>query len=382
MKTLFKSIVYFFLAFAMGSMFTSCNKEADSSNGGEPTISYVRVTNPASSDSLLIGAAQGKLVAIIGENLGGATEMWFNDQKANLNPTFITNTSILVNVPAQIPLAINNKLKINFSNGKTLLYDFKVQISKPAVGSMVSEFVNEGEVATIRGDFFYAPLTVTFTGGVTGQLVSVADKLLEVRVPAGALPGPITVKTNFGETKSNFWFKDNRNIFISSDPYEGWWNSSYVVTAPGAGDPPKISGNYIRFKKPIGAWSWNEVAGGPASAMPAHSKNIPDAAILKPEDYNLKFEVNTVKPYTNNVLKINVALSAEDNDAYLWKPPYDTKGQWQTVIIPFEEVIASYKVRPTVNPAGYWSRLLFHGPGDLDADISFDNFRVVPKISK
>jgi hypothetical protein len=245
---------------------------------------------------------------------------------------------------------------------------------------MLSEHVNAGDVATIRGDFFYAPLTVTFTGGVNGELVSVTDKIIEVRVPAGAQPGQITVKTNFGETKSDFWFRDTRNVFIDSDPYEGWWNSSYVVTAPGPGDPPKISGNYIRFKKPIGAWSWNEVAGGPASAMPVHSKNIPDAAILKPEDYNLKFEVNTVKPYNNNVLKINVALSGEDNNAYQWKPPYDTKGQWQTVVIPFEEVVASYAVKPVVNPNGYWSRLLFHGPGDLDADISFDNFRVVPKV--
>ena len=83
------------------------------------------------------------------------------------------------------------------------------------------------------------------------------------------------------------------------------------------------------------------------------SKNVPDAAILKPSDYNLKFEVNTVKPYNNNMLKINVGILAEDNDAYLWKPPYDTKGQWQTVVIPFEEVVASYKVKPTVNPDGY-----------------------------
>jgi hypothetical protein len=155
-----------------------------------------------------------------------------------------------------------------------------------------------------------------------------------------------------------------------------------VVTSTVAGDPQKINGNYIRFKKAIGGWSWNEVAGGPASAMPTHSKNIPDAAIIKPEDYNLKFEVNTMKPYSANLLKINVALNAEDNDAYQWKPPYDTKGQWQTVVIPFEDVVASYKVRPTVNPTGYWSRLLFHGAGDLDADISFDNFRVVPKIHK
>ena len=144
-----------------------------------------------------------------------------------------------------------------------------------------------------------------------------------------------------------------------------------------------INGNYIRFKKPIGAWSWNEVAGGPASAMGAISKNIPDEAILKPSDYNLKFEVNTVKPYSSNVLKINMGLSAGfNNDNYKWNPPYDTKGQWQTVIIPFEEIAASYGAPLSVSPNGYYTRLLFHGGGDLDADILFDNFRVVPKVLK
>lgn len=382
MKSINKTILLLTMLIAVMSIVTSCDKDNDQPNNGEPRIKYVRVTEPTSSDSLLVGAGQGVLIAIVGENLQDAVEIWFNDQPAKLTPTYITSTSILLRVPSQIPLDVNNKMKIVFGNGKTLLYDFEVQISKPAVSSMISEFVNEGDVATIRGDFFYEPLTVTFTGGVEGEKVSFEDKIIEVRVPAGAQPGPITIKTNFGETKSNFWFRDNRNIFIDSDPYEGWWNSSYVISTPGAGDPPKISGNYLRFKKAIGAWSWNELAGGPASAMPVHSKNVPDAAILNPNDFNLKFEVNTVKPYSSNQLKINVALLAEDNDAYKWNPPFDTKGQWQTVVIPFEEVVASYKVKPTVSPNGYWSRLLFHGPGELDADISFDNFRVVPKVSK
>lgn len=371
----------FATAIAMGSMLTSCSKD-NSNSGGAPRIKYVRVTTPTSSDSLLVGASQGQLIAIVGENLQNVTELWFNDQKANLTPTYITNTTILVSVPSPIPKEISNKMKLIFSDGTVLYYDFEVQISKPVVSSMVCEFVNTGEVATIRGNFFYAPIEVTFTGGVTGEIVAISDDAqnLQVRVPVGATAGPVTVKTNFGITKSDFWFKDNRNVFIDSDPYEGWWNASYVISNPGPNDPPIISGNYLRFQKSIAAWSWNELAGGPASAMPVHSKNIPDAAILKPQDYNLKFEVNTTKPYTSNMLKINVALLAEDNNAYLWSPPYDTKGQWQTVVIPFETVVASYAVRPTVSATGYWSRLLFHGAGDLDADISFDNFRVVPKV--
>ena len=371
-----------FMALAVTSMYTSCKKTA-LPNNGEPRITYIRMTNPQSSDSLLVAAGQGRLIAIIGENLQDAVEIWFNDQRAILTPTYITSTSILVSVPTKIPSTITNKMKIIFSNRKELLYDFTVSISKPAVTRMVSEYVNTGDVATITGDYFYAPLTVTFTGGVTGQIVSVKDQEVQVRVPAGAEPGPVTIKTNFGETKSNFWFRDNRNIFISGDPHEGWWGT-YLVTNPGPNDPAKISGNYYRFKKQVKAWVWEapEVAGGPASSMQTHSRKIPDAAILKPEDYDLKFEINTLKPYNSNRIVINVGLNAEDNNNYAWNPPYDSKGQWNTIIIPFETIVKSYTVKPVVNPNGYWSRILVFGPGDLDADMAFDNFRVVPKVDK
>ncbi|HEY5968545.1 MAG TPA: glycan-binding surface protein [Chitinophagaceae bacterium] len=379
MKSINKILLVLIMLTGVAGIFIACDKNNDDS--GEPSVNYVRITRPESSDSLLVGAGQGRLIAIVGENLKDAVEVWFNDRQAVLTPTYITDKSILVSVPNPIPTDITNKMKIVFKNGFILYHDFVVQISEPYVASMVSEFVNDGDVATIRGDFFYEPLTVTFTGGVTGTIVSVTPQAVQVRVPAGAQAGRITVKTNFGETKSNFWFRDSRNHFINSDPYEGWWNASYVVSSPGPGDPPKISGNYIRFKKQIGSWSWNELAGGPASAMPVHSKNIPDAAILKAEDYYLKFEVNTIKPYNGNLVKINLALLAEDNDAYKWNPPYDTKGQWQTVVIPLEEVFASYRVKPTVSASGYWCRLLMgHAPGDLDADMCYDNFRVVPKV--
>ncbi|CAG5007747.1 hypothetical protein DYBT9275_04117 [Dyadobacter sp. CECT 9275] len=384
MKIIYKPLLLLALLAAMLSISISCTED-DLPNNGEPKISYIRVTKPESSDSLLTAALQGTLLAIVGENLEGASQIWFNDQRATLTPTYISNKSILVSVPSKIPADITNKMKIVFANGKTLEHDFKVQISEPVVASMACEYVLTGEVATIRGDYFYEPLTVTFTGGVKGELVSVEDKILQVRIPEGALPGQVTVTTNFGETKSDFWFRDNRNIYLSSDPFTGWWNQSYVVTAPKEGDPPAINGNYIRVKEVIGGWAWKEVAGGPPDAMGAISKNIPDEAILKPADYNLKFEVNTVKPYTANVLKITVGLNDFNNDQYTWMPPYDTQGQWRTVVIPFEEIASSYEkagMKMAVNPNGYYTRLLFHGGGELDADISFDNFRVVPKVIK
>lgn len=378
MKIIFKSIALLVFAIALATVYTSCSED-DLPNNGDPMIKYIRVPDPASSDSLLVSGFQANMVVIVGENLKDAVQIWFNDQPGQLVSTFITNTTIFTVVPADIPEVITNKITIVFSNGKTLEHDFVVEISEPEVLSMNSEYVLEGEVATIRGNFFYEPLTVTFTGGATGQLVSVDDQIIEVEVPAGAQPGPITITTNFGETESDFWFRDNRNIFISSDPFTGWWNAAYVITSPGATDPPSINGNYIRVKRVVGAWAWTEVAGGPASAMGAISKNIPDDAILNPADYNFKFEVNTMLPYNNNVIKFNMGIPSENNDEYKWLPPYDTKGEWQTVVIPFDEVAVKLNIK-TVNPDGYWTRILMHGPGELDADISFDNFRIVPKV--
>jgi len=380
MKKIYQSIILFIAVFSLAGI-ASCSKE-DAANGGEPRIKYIRVTNPEAADSLLTAAGQGSLIAIVGENLGAAKEIWFNDQKAVLTPTYITDETILVSVPSKVPTEITNSMRIVFSGGRTLEHSVKLQISKPENKSMTSEYVLDGDVATIKGNYFYEPLSVTFPGGVTGELEAVKDDEIQVRVPAGAQPGQITIKTNFGETKSNFWFRDNRNIYISSDPFSGWWNESFVVTDPGPGDPPAINGNYIRVTKAIGSWSWIEVAGGPANAMGEISKNIPDEAILKPENYYLKFEVNTLKPYNANAIMLNVGLTGENNNGYAWMPPIDTQGKWQTITIPFDEVTKSYKTKLTVSKDGYWARVVFSGAGDLDCDMAFDNFRVVPKVIK
>jgi len=379
MKSINKILLTLLVLITTVGMFTSCKKDS----GGTPVVNYVRITSPESSDSLLVGAGQGQLIAIVGNNLGEAREVWFNDQQARLTPTYISNTSILASVPSAIPDSITNKLTIIFKNGYKLEHSFEVQISKPVLNSMLSEYVNEGDVATIIGNYFYAPVTVTFTGGATAELVDVQDGQIQFTVPSDAQPGPITIKTNFGETKSNFWFRDPRNIFIGSDPFEGWNNASLVVTNPGPGDPAKINGNYFRIKAQVGSWGWNELADGDAGSMPTYSKNIPDDAILHPEKYYLKFEVNTMKPYNNSMITINAGGSVvQDTKGYKWAPPYDTKGKWQTVVIPYDEVVASYTTPPVVNPNGYWAMVLLQGPGDLDADMSFDNFRIVPKVDQ
>ena len=386
MKKICKLSFVLLILFAIAGTFQACKKE----ERGEPRIRYVRLTDAQKADSLITSSFMGGTIAIVGENLGGVSEAWFNNRKALLVPTYISDKSLIVNVPSVVPTEITNKIKLLFSNGKVLEYDFKVNVNRPLLSGMQNEYALEGQTTTIRGNFFYAPVKVIFTGGAEAEIVNFSDNIIEFKIPVGAQPGPITVSSNFGETRSNFYYKDDRNIIISSDPYIGWWGAAFVVTTPGPNDPPKINGNYIRVTRTFVATNWVEIAGGSDQAYYNNSRRIPDESITNPDRYYLKFEVNTLKPYNGYMFRINLALPAAANYAYLWQPPFDSKGKWETVTIPFEDVINSYKnpptgstaVMPIVRTNGYFTRLMFWNPtGSLDCDMAFDNFRIVPKVA-
>src|SRR5688500_301362 len=169
-------IVFLVLALATAGILTNCS---DDSEGGTPMISYVRVTDPASSDSLLIAAGQGQMIAIIGENLQNTQQVWFNDQRATLTTTFISPNSILLRVPSEIPQVLTTQVQLIFAHGESLVYDFSVDISKPEIDHIKSEYVRVGETGTVYGNYFYTPITITLTGGVQAEITSVEEEIIE-----------------------------------------------------------------------------------------------------------------------------------------------------------------------------------------------------------
>ena len=116
MKLINKTHSILIIAMAIIGLFASCKK--DSRSNDMPVINYVRITSPESSDSLLIGAHQGQLIAIIGDNLERTVAIYFNDRKATLTSTYITRKSVLVSVPNPIPTLISNKIKMYFSTDR------------------------------------------------------------------------------------------------------------------------------------------------------------------------------------------------------------------------------------------------------------------------
>jgi hypothetical protein len=384
MKPIFKYALLLLVGLAMTGIFIRCSD--DDSNGGTPSITYIRLTDPASSDSLITSAGQGQMIAIIGQNLQNARELWVNDQQATLSPTFITRTSIITKVPSLIPATINNHMKIIFADGDSLIHDFKLAINEPVIGYMKSEYVNAGDVATINGDFFYEPLTVKFTGGVEGELVSVEDRIIEVRVPDGAEPGPVTIINNFGETESAFWFRDNRNIIASFDETTaGLWHGADLIVATDEAIPA-IEGKFIRMNKALAAWDWFELYVGPANSdVSIDLKNIPAEATENPAKYNLKFELNTLKSLTGATIHIYIGngdlIAGRDAYTFSWQPNINTDGKWETISIPWEEVYKANNEFP-YNADGYNISVHFSGPSAVDADFGLDNMRVVPNITE
>ncbi len=387
-----------------GFFFQSCEKQDEMAM---PEVIYVRKTDPAKSDSLVAHAFMGDNIAIIGKNLGNVDEIWFNDQKANLNPNLVTSTSIIVQVPEIIPATVTNKMTlINSDKVKKLEYEFGVDVPAPLVDRMVCEYVADGETAVIKGNYFVddpaLPLAVLFPGNVAGTIVSSTITEIQVTVPAGVGPGQVQVKTLYGTTRSRFFFRDDRNIILNFDDLTaaGGWRSGVI----GNSNPEPVDGNYVRFSGAMagGAGStWNEDAfsfnlwplANERPDIPVYTGDIKDGLI--------KFEVNVLAAWQSSALQmIFTPYTTTATNGYiadgtyprgLWSPwketgTYQTDG-WITVSFPLSDFIYTFDGAECANKltADMISGLTFFvwnggvAGTDCNPHICIDNIRVVPK---
>lgn len=393
-----KSFLKITLLLVLSSVVTSivsCKKDEVKPNNGKPVIYYIRSTNPEVSDSLLVGTFMGSLIAIVGDNLADTKEIWFNDQSATLNPAYITDKTILVNVPSTVPSTVTSKMRLVFGDGSELLHDFSINIPAPVITGIKSEYVPDGDIVVLYGDFFFEP-KVIFPEDQEAEIVSLTKTELQVKVPAGATTGNIIVRTNFGTARSSFIFRDNRNVLLDYDGknHETW--TAPIVSGP---EPAPCAGNYAFFKHAAdGAWMWtNELT--MQYWAPRGRGNVP-VATGNVNDLVLKFEANVPIEWRDVRMEIFFAGFAEDHgrDApgtvfARWKPwkagPYKTDG-WVTVTIPLTEFKYG-KDDDDANENGTTSisnlngltniTMMLFGPaaGPNPVQIAIDNVRIVQK---
>ena len=93
------------LAVLTGFVTVACEDEPDKYEvaGGVPTVRYIRSPYAASADSLITAATTGTTICLVGENLRSIYELYFNDRQAILNSSYMTDNTVLVDVPQTIP---------------------------------------------------------------------------------------------------------------------------------------------------------------------------------------------------------------------------------------------------------------------------------------
>ncbi|WP_304318183.1 glycan-binding surface protein [Phocaeicola plebeius] len=443
MKT--RYINWFFVAALamMGCFMTACEDQPDKYEiaDGVPTLKYVRSPLPEEADSLLVGAYLGNTVCLVGDNLRSIYELYFNDQKATLNTSYMTDHTVLVDIPKNIPEEVTNKIYMITKSGEKVDFDFSVMVPAPVVSSMSCEYAPAGSEAVLYGDYFVddpnVPLTISMPGDITvegEQITSITKTAIKFIVPVGAMQGNIRVKSIYGTGQSVFQYKDTRNILFDWDgKYEGAlaagnsWNGDnekkgqilasvpsvdekYMVMGPAtlSGGQWQTPGEYLMMYWP----DPNATEGCvPLYNLPQFKKMLEDYKI---EELALKFEVYvpTSNPWMAEGMQIRftsldeVSMSNQTQD-YIWnddesheegKAPrgvwvpweetgsYDTNNQWVTVTLKmseFNKLVSGLASDTEFTQDRFAGLSIFLRGGGVDGKecepiICIDNIRVVP----
>lgn len=88
------------------------------------------------------------------ETSRSVTKINFNDQAAVLNTSYMTDNTIIVTVPKNIPGKVTDKIYFITNNKDTLDYNFKTVVPAPTINGMSNEWAAPGEEVTINGDYF------------------------------------------------------------------------------------------------------------------------------------------------------------------------------------------------------------------------------------
>ena len=411
----------------------SCEDEPDKyrATGGVPSITYIRPADVNASDSLLTGAYMGNAICIVGDNLRSIYQLWFNDQQATLNTSYITDHTLLVDVPNKIPAEVSNKIYMYNKKGDVTEYDFNVLVPGPTISSMSCEWAKAGSEATIYGDYFIddpnVPITITFPENVpVTQITEINKNYVRFVVPEGATEGKVDISTIYGSVSSDFQYMDSRGMLFEFDGLTGLtnhgWHAQVIET-----DDNALSGNYLRLGDPgvtmdeAGGWNdgnfsfeywpgdWND-----PTEYNGTDKKLTDLVDFSDwENMSLKFEmcIPSSNPWGAGMMQLIVAgvdkvsggmstsTGAGANNTFFqdsalprgvyqpWSSTkmFDTADEWITVTVPYSNFIYGFDgsaAAGSLTADDFTSLTIFvvGGPTGQECQpvIKIDNIRAVP----
>ncbi|MBO4917354.1 MAG: IPT/TIG domain-containing protein [Bacteroidales bacterium] len=378
MKSTIKHIIGIVGAVILAGSSVSCDRydypDRFRATEGLPTIDYVRY---ADRDVFIDQAFMDEILCIVGTNLTSVHDIYFNDQKAIINTSYITDKTLVVSVPSTQATEVTNKLYLLNKDGQSVDYDFKVLPPVPKVLSMSNEWAVPGEEVTITGKYFMDVQSVSLPGAEVTDFTVNDSENITFKVPEGATPGPVSVTTASGSANSTFQYLDQRNMLFDFDGLRGGFAIGNGWRAPANGhlhNPgddafPALDGTYLWLgvTDPTSNWAedeysfdyWNSEDPSssipPLRTLPAFSAYINKFGI---GGLCLKFEcyIPSSNPWTGASMQLmfsssavvsndnmnNTYFSEESVPRALWTPwqatgSYDTGDRWLTISVPLSE---------------------------------------------
>ena len=246
-------ILFCLIALVASFSMASCEDEPDKYEvaDGLPTVRYIRSPYAVSADSLITEASTGTTICLVGENLRSIYELYFNDVQAILNSSYMTDNTVIVDVPQSIPTEVSNKMYMVTRNGETVEYDFSVTVPAPTLTTMSCEYAPAGSEVTITGNYFVddpnVPLSVVFPGDIeVTEFTNISQSSISFIMPECTEEGAIDVTTIYGTTTSAFHYLDTRGMLFDFDGMTGLGNHGWhdrTITS----DETSITGNFVQL---------------------------------------------------------------------------------------------------------------------------------------
>ncbi len=396
---------------------------------GVPTVDFIRY---ADKDVVITQASMEEVICIVGDNLTSVHDLYFNDQPAILNSSYMTAKTLVVTVPKTAPVEQTDKIYFYNKEGQCTTYDFKVLAPAPKIERMSNEWASVGEKVTVTGNYFIEPMTVQFPGAEATDISNVTATSFDVVVPEGAQPGKLKVTTASGTAQSIFMYKDSRGMLFNFDsdphPTNHGWHAQKVET-----DDTALDGNFLRLGDPSvtldanGGWNdgnfsfeyWPGDWDDPVTY--ADSPRLTDFVDFSAwKNMALKFElyIPSSNPWKSGAMQLIVggvdkitggAADAVDIDGNVlgganntffnsndlprgmyvpWKETgsFDTGDKWITVVVPYADFVYGAdgsKASGELTAADFTSLTIFVWEGgtpgtDCQPVIKIDNIRAVP----
>jgi hypothetical protein len=160
-------ILFLLVGLVIGLGLVSCDPD-DSDGSLPPVIERIRNTDPDTADSAFVSASLGSTLAIIGQNLGTTEAVFLNDYPLGVNPAFVTNNTIIIQVSDSVPTVatnpdVPNKLRVVTQFGEAIM-DFQTLPPAPQILRVKNQFVKPGDELTLTGRYFFFVDTVYFPG--------------------------------------------------------------------------------------------------------------------------------------------------------------------------------------------------------------------------